>query len=184
MVGVNQVIMLSLNMVIIASMIGAGGLGFDVLKALRRLDFGAGLEAGFCHRGPGRALDRLSQALAPRGPVVRTGGLLARYLWGSLALILSLAAGSAGAGLPAVQTYPETAQLRPAPSGRRRCSGSTSPSSTRSRRSRTSSLSGCWFRSSGSCWSCPGSWWRGFWGWRAGGWEAAACGAFRRADAS
>ena len=36
MVGVNQVIMLSLNMVIIASMIGAGGLGFDVLNALRR----------------------------------------------------------------------------------------------------------------------------------------------------
>ena len=45
MVGVNQVIMLSLNMVIIASMIGAGGLGFDVLAALRRLDFGAGFEA-------------------------------------------------------------------------------------------------------------------------------------------
>ena len=38
--------MLSLNMVIIASMIGAGGLGFDVLAALRRLDIGAGLEAG------------------------------------------------------------------------------------------------------------------------------------------
>ena len=46
MVGVNQVIMLSLNMVIIASMIGAGGLGFDVLSSLRRLDIGAGLEAG------------------------------------------------------------------------------------------------------------------------------------------
>ena len=45
MVGVNQVIMLSLNMVIIASMIGAGGLGYDVLAALRRLDIGAGLEA-------------------------------------------------------------------------------------------------------------------------------------------
>ena len=33
MVGVNQVIMLTLNMVIIASMIGAGGLGFDVLSS-------------------------------------------------------------------------------------------------------------------------------------------------------
>ena len=53
MVGVNQVIMLSLNMVIIASMIGAGGLGFDVLAALRRLDIGAGLEAGRRHRGAG-----------------------------------------------------------------------------------------------------------------------------------
>ena len=50
MVGVNQVIMLSLNMVIIASMIGAGGLGFDVLAALRRLDIGAGAR--------GRARDR------------------------------------------------------------------------------------------------------------------------------
>ncbi len=36
MVGVNQVIMLALNMVIIASMIGAGGLGYDVLAALAR----------------------------------------------------------------------------------------------------------------------------------------------------
>ncbi|MEM7042149.1 MAG: ABC transporter permease subunit, partial [Pseudomonadota bacterium] len=46
MVGVNQVIMLTLNMVIIASMIGAGGLGYDVLASLRRLDIGAGIEAG------------------------------------------------------------------------------------------------------------------------------------------
>jgi glycine betaine/proline transport system permease protein len=50
MLGVNQVIMLSLNMVIIASMIGAGGLGHDVLTALRRLAIGAGLEAGWRSR--------------------------------------------------------------------------------------------------------------------------------------
>jgi len=64
MVGVNQVIMLSLNMVIIASMIGAGGLGFDVLAALRRLDIGAGLEAGLAIVALAVALDRLSQAYA------------------------------------------------------------------------------------------------------------------------
>ncbi len=64
MVGVNQVIMLSLNMVIIASMIGAGGLGFDVLAALRRLDIGAGLEAGLAIVALAIALDRLSQAYA------------------------------------------------------------------------------------------------------------------------
>ncbi|UWQ75865.1 proline/glycine betaine ABC transporter permease [Leisingera sp. M658] len=63
MVGVNQVIMLSLNMVIIASMIGAGGLGFDVLAALRRLDIGAGFEAGIAIVVLAVAVDRLSQAL-------------------------------------------------------------------------------------------------------------------------
>ena len=66
MVGVNQVIMLSLNMVIIASMIGAGGLGYDVLTALRRLDIGAGLEAGIAIVVLAVALDRVSQALAER----------------------------------------------------------------------------------------------------------------------
>jgi glycine betaine/proline transport system permease protein len=58
MVGVNQVIMLALNMVIIASMIGAGELGFDVLAALRRLDIGAGLEAGLAIVALAIALDR------------------------------------------------------------------------------------------------------------------------------
>ncbi|MFZ1467445.1 MAG: ABC transporter permease subunit [Paracoccaceae bacterium] len=68
MVGVNQVIMLTLNMVIIASMIGAGGLGFDVLTALRKLDVGRGIEAGFGIVILAVALDRLSQALATRRP--------------------------------------------------------------------------------------------------------------------
>ena len=66
LVGVNQVIMLSLNMVIIASMIGAGGLGYDVLTALRRLDIGGGIEAGLAIVVLAIALDRLSQAYASR----------------------------------------------------------------------------------------------------------------------
>lgn len=65
-VGLNQVVMMALNMVIIASMIGAGGLGFDVLRALRKLDIGSGLEAGMGIVALAVVLDRVSQAAAQR----------------------------------------------------------------------------------------------------------------------
>lgn len=119
MVGVNQVIMLSLNMVIIASMIGAGGLGFDVLSALRRLDFGAGLEAGLAIVALAVALDRLSQAFADRAalpPAPAAGrGAIARhpYLAGALATIP--AAALLAALVPAAQTYPEALKVTTGP---------------------------------------------------------------------
>ncbi len=112
MVGVNQVIMLSLNMVIIASMIGAGGLGFDVLAALRRLDFGAGLEAGLAIVALAIALDRLSQAFVRR-PVRETpqGSWPSRHPYLLSALATILVAGLAGSIVPAIQTYPVGWQL-------------------------------------------------------------------------
>lgn len=58
--GINQVIMLSFNIVIIASMIGAGGLGFDVLSSLRQLDIGGGVEAGLAITILAIVLDRMS----------------------------------------------------------------------------------------------------------------------------
>jgi glycine betaine/proline transport system permease protein len=115
MVGMNQVIMLSLNMVIIASMIGAGGLGFDVLAALRRLDFGAGLEAGFAIVALAIAMDRLSQAAAEKlsapSPETNASGVVARhpYLVAGLALVLVTSA--LGYVIPAIRTYPEALQL-------------------------------------------------------------------------
>lgn len=46
MAGVNQTIMMSLSMVVIAAMIGAGGLGDYVLRGIQRLDVGVGFEGG------------------------------------------------------------------------------------------------------------------------------------------
>lgn len=64
LVGLNQVIILSLNAVIIASLIGAGGLGFDVLGALRTMRIGQALEAGVAIVLIAIVLDRNSQELA------------------------------------------------------------------------------------------------------------------------
>ena len=114
MVGVNQVIMLSLNMVIIASMIGAGGLGFDVLNALRRLDIGAGVEAGLAITALAVALDRLSQALAQRSQrpgVVLRGNFWRRHRWGLSVLAMALAVSLLGWAIPALQAWPEAAIL-------------------------------------------------------------------------
>lgn len=70
LVGVNQVIMLTLNMIIIAAMIGAGGLGFDVLNALRQANgLGKGLEAGLAVVALAIVLDRMSRALVELRPV-------------------------------------------------------------------------------------------------------------------
>nr|WP_295463971.1 ABC transporter permease subunit [Mesorhizobium sp.] len=113
MVGVNQVIMLSLNMVIIASMIGAGGLGFDVLAALRRLDIGAGLEAGLAIVALAVALDRLSQAFAQRDFAAARAGASwpARYPHAAAAAALVAATYLLGFVLPAIRTWPEAWEI-------------------------------------------------------------------------
>ena len=116
LVGVNQVIMQSLNMVIIASMIGAGGLGFDVLNALRRLDFGAGLEAGLAIVALAVTLDRLSQALARRSRgTIRTGNALHRHPYIAAAIAIVIATTLLAQIVPALQTYPEAARLTTSP---------------------------------------------------------------------
>ena len=110
MVGVNQVIMLSLNMVIIASMIGAGGLGFDVLAALRRLDIGAGMEAGFAIVALAVALDRLSQAFARKvgqSQPGATGNLVARHPYVAAAFAFVAVTFVLGLVWPAVRSYPD-----------------------------------------------------------------------------
>ena len=119
MVGVNQVIMLSLNMVIIASMIGAGGLGHDVLASLRRLAIGEGLEAGIAITLLAIALDRLSQAFAVTSPAGRHGqegkGFVARHPYLIFALAVLLGTTLLGLVVPGLRHYPEAGQVTTGP---------------------------------------------------------------------
>ncbi|MFC3105906.1 ABC transporter permease [Salinisphaera aquimarina] len=76
MAGVNQTIMLALSMVVIASMIGAGGLGDPVLAGIQQLRLGVGFEGGLGVVILAIILDRLTQSFASpdrtrAGPMTR-----------------------------------------------------------------------------------------------------------------
>lgn len=66
MAGVNQTIMMALSMVIIASMVGAGGLGNEVLSSIQRLDIGLGFESGLSVVLLAIILDRLTESFGAR----------------------------------------------------------------------------------------------------------------------
>ena len=73
MAGVNQTIMLSLSMVVIAAMIGAGGLGGVVWRAIQRLEPGQGFEAGIAIVILAMILDRITQRIG-RNPSAKEAG--------------------------------------------------------------------------------------------------------------
>ncbi len=66
MAGINQTIMLSLSMVVIAAMIGAGGLGREVWSAIQRLEAGRGFQAGIAIAILAIILDRITQQVSRR----------------------------------------------------------------------------------------------------------------------
>jgi len=61
MAGINQTIMLSLSMVVISAMIGAGGLGGEVWRAIQRLQPGQGFTAGLAVVIVAMVFDRITQ---------------------------------------------------------------------------------------------------------------------------
>ena len=66
--GLNQTIMMALAMVVIASMIGAKGLGAEILTGIARLEVGRGFIAGISIVFTAIILDRISQGFVKRQP--------------------------------------------------------------------------------------------------------------------
>ncbi len=74
MAGINQTTMMALSMVVIASMIGARGLGEQVLLGIQRLDVGQGTEAGVAIVALAIVMDRITQAYGKRTEMYRKAG--------------------------------------------------------------------------------------------------------------
>jgi len=66
LVGLNQCILLSLAMVVLAGLVGAGGLGAEVTRGLTRMEMGLGLRAGLAIVAVALLLDRVSRGLLDR----------------------------------------------------------------------------------------------------------------------
>lgn len=64
MTGVNQTMMMAMSMVVVASMIGAKGLGEEVLIAINRIDIAKGTEAGITIVFIAIIIDRITQGIA------------------------------------------------------------------------------------------------------------------------
>ncbi|WP_040604917.1 ABC transporter permease [Sagittula stellata] len=113
MIGLNQLIMTTLAMVILASMIGAGGLGGEVLQSLQILRFGRGLESGLAITLLAIVLYRYGSALAHRRPRHDATSTLGR----DLAIVGALIALPSLAGLlwPVAQRYPEALTITSEP---------------------------------------------------------------------
>ena len=61
MAGINQTVMMALAMVVIAALVGAGGLGADVYAGVQQLEFGRGLMGGLGIVILAVIIDRISQ---------------------------------------------------------------------------------------------------------------------------
>ncbi len=66
MTGINQTTMMALAMVVIASMIGARGIGLEVLMSINRIDIASGFEAGLSIVILAIVIDRISQGIGDR----------------------------------------------------------------------------------------------------------------------
>ncbi|PWV45479.1 proline/glycine betaine ABC transporter permease [Nocardiopsis sp. L17-MgMaSL7] len=95
LLGVNQTIMLAVSMVVIASVIGAGGLGDAIYQALSKINVGQAFQAGLAIVMLAIAMDRVTGAV---GHGSRTPRIEERFRLPLLGLMLALAVGATAVG--------------------------------------------------------------------------------------
>lgn len=117
LVGVNQVIMQCLAMVVIASFVGARGLGHDLLFRLQALKIGQALESGVAIVLMAITLDQLSRAAAYKQPshAATDGTLLKRFPFLSAAALVILASVALSLVTPYAHAWPASLVLSTAP---------------------------------------------------------------------
>ena len=117
MVGLNQVIMQTFGMVVIASLIGVKGLGYDLLFSLQNLRLGKALEGGAAIVVIAIALDRLSYAYATEQPWLRAGERkgLRRHTHGLAAVFLLIGCSWLAWAEPVLARYPDAWSITTAP---------------------------------------------------------------------
>ncbi|GAA2844370.1 glycine betaine/proline transport system permease protein [Aminobacter aminovorans] len=117
LVGVNQVIMQCLAMVVIASFVGARGLGHDLLFRLQALKIGQALESGVAIVLMAITLDQLSRAAAHKEPshVAPDASLLQRFPFFAASLVVVVASLLLAAITPWAQAWPSELALSTAP---------------------------------------------------------------------
>ncbi|WP_432286812.1 ABC transporter permease subunit [Aminobacter sp. BA135] len=117
LVGVNQVIMQCLAMVVIASFVGARGLGHDLLFRLQALKIGQALESGVAIVLMAITLDQLSRAAAHKEPshLAPDASLLQRFPFLAASLAVIAASLLLAAITPYAQAWPSELALSTAP---------------------------------------------------------------------
>jgi glycine betaine/proline transport system permease protein len=117
LVGVNQVIMQCLAMVVIASFVGARGLGHDLLFRLQSLKIGQALESGVAIVLMAIVLDQLSRAAAEKQPshLAENTSWLARFPFVSIAIAVCVVSLVLSAITPYASVWPTEWTLSTAP---------------------------------------------------------------------
>ena len=116
LVGVNQVIMQCLAMVVIASFVGAKGLGHDLLFRLQSLKIGQALESGLAIVLMAITLDQLSRAAVHKQPAkTAVGAFWNRYPFLTAAASVILASFILSLLTPYAQTWPAELSISTAP---------------------------------------------------------------------